>query len=809
MKHFLACIIASVILLTLSSSAYAQTKGGTIKGTLVDSQTNTPVEFASITLLNAKDSSAVKGCASGQTGEFIIPAVPVGRYLLRITYVGYQRKFIPNIGITGSSSEINLGKINLVQTGVELAGAEVTAEKPEVEYKIDKKVINVSQNISATGGTALDVLKTQPSVQVDQNDNVTLRGSSSFTVLIDGRPSPIQGNDALRQIPASIVDNIEIITNPSAKYDAEGAAGIINIITKKTAEGTFSGMANAAAGTRDKYNGDFTINYREKAFAISAGIDYLRNYNYFVQDLNRETFTPTQTIYNYTTIDGNILRDNLSGRIGFDYNFDEKTGITLNTTYGKMNIGRNMFSNMSNIDNIAETYSSTKDVMNNDARFFSASFFLTNKFVPKVSELSFEASFNRVLSPSVQNTDEYATDATYMNRLPDPSLREFKDNTKRYDGRFKLDYSLTFSSKSKLEAGAQVSYYFRNFDTENRVFNWATGVWDLTTNYTNKFDYRNNVYSAYATYTNEIFDLGFQAGLRTEYTDRLLKQITLFNDYGFTKLDFFPSINIQKKFGMLQSLQFSYSRRINRPNELLLNPYPAFSTSYTSSSGNPNLKPEYTDSFELNYQNFFGGVMVTVETFLRKTTDTPSQAITVDNQGRMNTTFENFAKTTTLGADITSSYSPASWVTLRPSLNFSNISFNGTLLGNEINNESFNWRLMLISSFTVSSNTSFQLIGLYLKMTQPQMDIKPAYFLIASFRQMLFDKKITVTLTGQNLFNIAKFDINNSASNYRNVFMVRPESNIFNLTVTYNFNNFKDLAHKAEKVDIGVSQGIQ
>ena len=807
MKRLLTGIIAIII---MSVNLSAQSKGGIIKGTLLDSQTGAPVEFASITLHNPKDSTAVKGCASGKTGEFILPAVPVGKYYLRISYVGYDKKFIPNIGINNEKTEVNLGKIQLKQSGVDVAGAEVIGLKPDVEFKIDKKVINVSQNLSSTSGTALDILKTQPSVQVDQNENVTLRGSSSFTVLIDGRPNPIQGSDALRQIPANIVDNIEIITNPSAKYDAEGAAGIINIVTKRTAEGSFSGMANAGAGTRDKYNGDFTINYREKAYAVSGGIDYMRNYSFFTQDLNRETFTGGSTLINNTVIDGYTLRDNLTGRIGFDYNFTDRTGITVNTSYGKMDIKRSMISDMHNFTGTANDYSLTDDRMTSDVRFFSGSFFLTHKFVPKVSELSFEATYNRVHSPSTQNTDEYITDANYQNRAYMPGLREFTDNTKRSDGRVKTDYSLTFNSKSKFESGAQFTYYIRNFDTQNKIYDWFADEWITTANYTNQFDFRNNVYSVYATYSNEIWDLAFQAGLRSEYTDRLLEQKTLWKEYSFKKLDFFPSFNLQKKFGLIQTLQFSYTRRINRPNESLLNPYPFFSSNYTSSSGNPDLLPEYVNSYELNYQNFFNGIYLTVESYLRSSSDTPSQAVKVDNEGKMNTTFENFAKTTTLGTDITVNYSPVTWLTFKPSLSLSNISYDGTLAGASVKNESFNWRAVLFTTIAASSNTSLQLISVYIgKMSQPNMEIKPTLFLIASIRQMLFDKKITLSLSGQNLFNIAKFKVDNSAANYRNVFLIRPESNIINLTLTYNFNNFKDISHKADKVDVNVNQGIQ
>lgn len=807
MNRFCAVLITVFIL--LSTLSYAQSKGGMIKGVLVDAQTNAPIDFASVTIHNPKDSNAVKGCASGKTGEFILPGVPIGRYYLKVSYIGYEKKFIPNIAITTDKQELSLGTIKINQAAVNLASTEVVGQKAEVEYHVDKKVINVSQNISSASGSVLDILKTQPSVQVDQNDNVTLRGSSSFTVLIDGRPNPIQGNDALRQIPANIVDNIEIITNPSAKYEAEGAAGIINIITKRTAEGTYSGMINTGAGTRDKYNGDATVNYREKAFAISAGVDFLRQYNYFDQNIKRETYTTGPVIYNNTFLDGSVLRDNLSGRIGFDYNFTDQTGITLNTSFGKMDVGRKIYSDMRNYSLLIDGYSTTDDIMDTDAKYFSGAFYLTHKFVPKVNELAFEVSYNNVKTPSKQTTGEYLSDATFDNRLPNPSLRDFTDDSKRSDGRVKLNYSHIFTPKSKLETGVQLNYYVRDYNTLNKIFDWNANAWVVTANYTNQFDYRNNVYAAFATYSNELWDLSFQLGLRSEYTDRHLEPKSMSNVFKFQKLDFFPTFNLQKKFSAAQTMQFSYSRRINRPNELLLNPYPLLSTSYTSSSGNPELKPEYINSYELNYQNFFSGIFLTVETFLRTSTGTPTQAIKVDNEGRMNTTFENFAKTTTWGTDITASYNPVTWITLRPSLNLSSVNFDGTLSGSDVNNDVFNWRAMLFTSFSISSNTTAQIIAGYIKITQPLFEIEPITFLYVTLRQQLFEKKLTIALTAQNLFNLSKINITNSNVYYRNAFTVNQESNIFNLTFTYNFNNFKDISRAAEKVDIPVGQGIQ
>ncbi len=241
-------------------------KPGIIKGKVEEQGTGQPLEFVNIAVYEKADSSLITGGITDDKGNFEVKGMTYGEYYLVANFVGFNKTKISDIVINEENPLVEIGDIGLKPSTVELNSVNVVADKSPIEYKLDKKVVNVSQMISATGGTAVDALENTPSVQVDIDGNVSLRGSSNFTVLIDGRPSVLSGSDALRQIPASAIENIEIITNPSAKYEPDGNAGIINIVMKKNSLIGVNGIVNASIGTRDKYRGDFTLNYRTKKF---------------------------------------------------------------------------------------------------------------------------------------------------------------------------------------------------------------------------------------------------------------------------------------------------------------------------------------------------------------------------------------------------------------------------------------------------------------------------------------------------------------------------------------------------------------
>jgi len=268
---------------------------GKIVGTIVEKGTETPMEFANIAVYKETDSTLVTGSITNEKGLFEITDLDYGDYYLVANFIGFDEENVVDIKLNRSNRVYNLGEINLAPSTVAIGEVNVVADKAAVEYKLDKKVVNVSQVISAIGGTAVDVLENTPSVQVDIEGNVSLRGSGNFTVLIDGRPSVLSGSDALRQIPSSAIENIEIITNPSAKYEPDGAAGIINLVMKKNSMNGLNGIVNASVGTGEKYRSDFMLNYRFEKLNLFFGADWRDEIN------NGETGSERETYYNDTT----------------------------------------------------------------------------------------------------------------------------------------------------------------------------------------------------------------------------------------------------------------------------------------------------------------------------------------------------------------------------------------------------------------------------------------------------------------------------------------------------------------------------
>ncbi|MFH1197123.1 MAG: TonB-dependent receptor family protein [bacterium] len=788
---------------------------GIIKATIYDGKNNVPMEYANATVYIMKDSSYVTGSASGKDGELLIPNIPEGDYYVKVSFIGYEDTIIPNINVSAGKPEVTLGVVKIFPSEIKMDQVNVTGEKLTEEYHIDKRVINVSRDNNAAGGTALDVLQNQPSIQVDQDGNVLLRGSSNFTVLVNGRPGVLQNSDALRQIPANIIDNIELITNPSAKYDAEGAAGIINIITKTSELDNMSGILNGGVGSKTKYNSDATFNYKSGNWGLTANGDY-RVFNMTnAQQFDRYTTTMTDNLFQRADINQNFRRESYSGKIGLDYTISPETGISISSTYGKFGFDGNFVldgTNQTNSDEELTNYTSNRQVTDVTAKYFQSVLFLNHQFQPKVDELTFEAVYTNVDQPYYQIAREYITDAVHQSLSLDPKTVEFDNQTDRNDGRFKLNYSLNINDKSKLETGLQVNLAYRKFDYRINNFDWESNQWFADDVYTNNFDFKNNVYSVFATYSNtlDLLELDYQLGLRAENTDRLLHQITMNTDYTYNKVHLFPSVNMLKRLSDTQQLQFSYSRRINRPFEGALNPFPNYSDSYALVIGNPNLKPELINSFELNYQNTIETIFFSIQTYYRNTENTFQQTALIGDDGRIILSFGNIAKTNTFGSEISTSIPLAQWFKLDPSVNLYQTNLKGDLGTESYERNSFAWFSSLRTTLYFSAATRFQLNLFYTgKQATLQGDIDPIVNFSASIRQELFDRQLIVTATANNLFNTGKIKLYSNAGSSTDMYVdVRPEAPVFNLTFSFNFNNFRNTSKVNDRVDINVNSGI-
>lgn len=799
LRYLLILLVVASVAVNANNSKSSADK--IIKGVVIDSASASVLPFANITLHNNSDSSFITGVSTGTDGAFTLSNVSEGNYYLKISFVGYDTKYISSLNLNSNKSQFDLGKILLTKTAYEISGAEVVGEKVSEELHLDKKVINVSQNQNVQGGTALDVLQNQPSVRVDPDGTVYLRGSSSFNILVNGKPYPLQGSDALRQISANNIENIELITNPSSKYDAEGSAGIININLKAQKDMSMSGIVNLNSGTGDKYNGDFSFSYNVDGWNLTSGLDYRNNTFTNVQDINRISSINDQIWYNNSLIDISNQRKQYSLRAGADYTADKQNALGLSLGIGLVDVLSTLNTQVSNEQPNNANYSKIQSSQDIPVSFVNSTFTYQYKFIPDVNDLYLELTYNYVDLTNEQTTIQYMSDESFTSTEDMLSNVIFTNDSKRNDGRAKLNYKHKLGEATTLESGLQTNLAYRNFDLENQIYDESLNDYVVDPALTNNFFLRNNVYAGFVSFNSEFEGFSYMVGLRGEYMDRFLDQKTLSETYSFEQMDYFPSVNISRKIDDHQ-LQLGYSKRINRPNDNMLNPFAFYSDPNITISGNPALMPEYIDALELNYQKMYGSVFVSVQSYYRKSKDSFSQTFAVDSSGKLNIMFDNYGNSDVYGADISTSFPVAEIFKFDPALNLYQTHLDGKVNGESIIKDFFNWSARLNATVNFSADTRFQLSANYMKFIDAQSESEPYMMVSASLRQDFMDKAMSLTLQARNLFNGSDMKFNTAGTNFYGAATIKPESPVFTILFSYNFNNFKRSQRQGENIDI-------
>jgi outer membrane receptor protein involved in Fe transport len=805
---FLFCLI--LILNYLHAGPFPDTpagselKSGVIKGKVVEGTNNTPVEYATVTLFNAKDSTMLDGIITNADGYFEFKKLNPGEYNVIIRFMGYRKVFIAGILLTETNLESDVGTVTLKADVTNLEEVEIVGEKPLVEYKIDRKVVNVDQQLQAQGGTAVDVLERIPSINTDLDGNVALRGSTNFTVLIDGKPSIITGSDALNQIPASTIDKIEIITNPSAKYDPDGTAGIINVITKKNSLKGLSGIVNLSAGTSPDYSGSLLLNYRTKKTSTSFGVDFGDREMPGYRTSYRETYLGDSVSYLQTYNTNEMARKSFSLKAGFDYSLTEKNTLTAEGSYRVFNMSRGGTTENENWSSQDENslYFLTDDMNKSDHPSFQATLRDIHKFNSTGTELTTQLTYNQGDDESEQTTQQYYTDQTWTET--GAYIYDYKTNTKEAEKEWRgdIDFDHSFSEKSKLEAGFQLR--LDNSDEDYRYFDYdsASGLWVLNTLNTNKYDFRNNVYALYGTYSTEIKKLGLKAGLRSEYTDRNLHQITGGENYPYQKFDLYPSLYLTYKLPYNQQMQLSYSKRVNRPRGHMLNPYTFFSDAFNSVSGNPELEPEFSHNLELNYQKYFGYSFLTIETYYRLTNNKMTRVQNLNDEGVMEMTFANINSDRSLGIELSGNVKATSWLTINPVATVYDYKLNNEENGEDDSRSSTNWMGSIEFAADLKTKTKIRLNGNY---DSPSVTVdgtrKGAFYVGFSARQDFLENKLSLTLNIRDVFDSRRMKETSEGEGYYITSENWRKAPVFSFTLSYKWNNYMRKRSGAESMD--------
>ncbi len=765
-------------------------KDALVKGIIKSEITKLPVQFANAALFSLRDSSVVAGAVADENGNFILENLPYGRYYLVIDFIGFYKKTISDIKLFPQKKAFDAGTVLLKDASENLDEVVVSGERNLVEYKIDRKVINISKNINSSGGTLVDALENAPSVQVDIDGNVTMRGSSNFQVLIDGKPSVLDANDILQQIPASAVENVEIITNPSVKFDPDGTTGIINIIMKKTHKSGLTGVVNASIGTGDKYSTDFLLNYRTKKVGFYVGANYGDRSSLGTGNSLRTTLLDDTTNYLESTSERTHQRKYYSVKGGVDFYLNDNNTLSLSGRYGYFGFG------MSSVSDIYEYtlplstdyYTINDGTFEIGGGFYSGNVDYKHNFAKKGHEISFSANYS-VRSGGIESTvSETETDATFLNAVSESKYKTFQDRG-RDRWRIKVDYTYPINEKSKIEAGYQTRLLNAKGDYEYE--NFINGSWIKDENVSNDMIFTRNIHSLYTSYSGEFAGFTYMAGLRGEFTDRIINQITSGEKYPINRFDFFPSLHLSKQLSKTDQMQLSYSRRVNRPRHWYLNPFPGYSDSYSVRQGNPALLPEFIDSYELSYNKRIKKSFFNLGAYYRQTNNSMNRIQQLQDDGRILYTFANLDKEFAYGSELSGNFQFFKWWTLYANLNLYSYNLEGET-GITTNQQSFNYDAKINSTFMFLKNSRLQINGFYNAPTVTTQGNREAFYVFsAAFRQEFFKKKLSVVLRANDIFKTGKYVTDTEGLNFSSHDEMLREAPVFMLSLSYKINNYK------------------
>lgn len=797
-------ILLPLIFLIHLSFAYSEAGKGIISGKILDGQTDEAMEFATISVFRESDSTLVNGGITDTEGNFEIPNLPFGNYYLKAKFIGFEAQLIQNIEIDRDNKHFKIPDLRLFPGDENLPEVVVSGQRNFIDYKIDKKIVNVSQHANAAGGTVADVLENVPSVAVDIDGNVTLRGSSAFTVLIDGKPTVMTGSDMLKQIPANTVENIEVITNPSAKYDPEGNTGIINLIMKKGFSEGLNGIVSANYATWDKIGGDATLNYRKEKVNYFLIGNYSKRPMHAVSENRRETrFVKNNNFLNEKTERTRTFRP-FRINPGIDLYLNNKNTLSISGTFGGWGMDRLFDTEYE----ILEESSSSKDYSISDNEFHIDGIYYVGNvnfqhiFDKKEHKLDLSAitwtwDGNNTEESFEQTANEFYEPIDFLSANRS-DLHEDRDHYQ-----FKIDYTLPLG-QGKFEAGAEARLMYQNSHLLFEDKNEENGPWQTNPEFTYETNFHRNIYSAYSTFSGTLDWFNYQVGLRTELTDRLMTQVGADTKFPVELFKLYPSLHLSKDLQNNQQLQLSYSRRVNRPQHWQLNPFPGYSDTYNYFQGNPQLKPEDTDAFELNYINRFEKMILSAGLFYRLTTNTQDmlQSIKPENPTLIYLTFDNISETKSAGLEWMINYFPNRKFNLNCSGNTYRYELFSDFDGESREGKSINWDTRINLSYNITKSTKVQFITVYNSPSvRSQGTAEALYYFDLAVRQSFLKRKLNVSLHGHNILSTGKFVSEVENDDFYSWFSYKGESPVVRLNVSYMINNYE--RKQRENADIG------
>ncbi|NEW78378.1 MAG: TonB-dependent receptor [Gelidibacter sp.] len=777
-----------------------------LTGKVVDKDTKQPLEYATI-VIKSLDGKIITGGITDAKGEFNIQVVK-GVYDISVEFISFKTKTFKSKEISGNT---DLDTITLEVDAQTLNEVVVIAEKSTVEIRLDKKIYNVGKDMTVKGGTASDVLDNVPSVSVDVEGNVSLRGSENVRILINGKPSGLVGmssTDALRQLPADAIEKVEVITSPSARYDAEGTAGILNIILRKGKAIGFNGSVSASAGIPDNYGLSANLNYRtNKAnYFASGGYNY-RNAPGSSKSAVTYLFpSVNQPKYRNETTDYDRKNDSYNARFGTEYFLTDKTSLTGTILYRESD-GEDLSTNTS------KEYDANKILTRTNKRVEIEN----EKDITKEYALNFMHDFNKdghkltldfQYENSIENSNAFISDSN-------PERNSTDNETKNI--LIKGDYVLPIGENSQFEFGFNTDLNKLNADYLVEEFNDSTNQFENNTNFSNTLDFEQNVYAVYSQYGNKVNKFSYLLGLRMENTDRKISLLQTNENFDKNFTEFFPTVNLGLEFSDSESVTLGYNRRLSRPRHWFLNPFESRTSQTYVRTGNVNLDPTYTNAFDLGYLKRWEKLTLNSSVYYQHAINNIEMAqkeewrdpkgntiiydpLNPDTDPEQNpdltlviiTTPINLSSQDRYGFEFTTNYSPLKWWKITNSFNFFKSVTSGDYNGINYDSENVSWFTRLNSRISLPGGIDWQTSGMYMGPSESARSKRKAMVsLNLAFSKDILKEKGTLALNVSDLLNTRKRESTDYSPTTiaENEFQWRKRQVMLNFT--YRFNQKK------------------
>src|SRR5210317_1794214 len=761
-----------------------------LKGNVVDNETQQPLEYATISLVNNRFPEQIQGGITDAKGSFDIEIIP-GQYKIIIEYIGFDKIILENQTLRENTE---LGTLSLSINAEALEEVELIGERTEVEIRLDKRIYNVGRDITVRGGSVADVLDNVPSVSVDVEGNIALRGNENVRILINGKPSGLvglSGSQGLRSLPAESIEKVEVVTSPSARYEASGTAGILNIILKKEELEGFNGSFVVNGGFPTSYGGNVSLNWRTKKVNLFSTTSLRDSESRGGGIFESENFVPLR----FVNEDREYIRNRKSVffNLGAEYYFDEKTSLTVS---GFVRRSDNESNNSTEIENLNASgltidqfgrYQFEEELDNSQQ--FTANF--TKKFDDKGHELVIEFQ----TESSTEDQNDVAENTSTFNQESE-SLEDQKRTL------LQMDYVWPINKNTQFELGYRGDFSFQ--ETDYNVFDLLDRGRTPNTKLTNFLGFTQNVNAAYTQFGQKINKFSYLMGLRMEKTHIEIDQKTanIYKEKDYT--DWFPTLNFSFEFTEKENITLGYSRRIRRPRSWSLNPFRSLTSLTFFRQGNPDLDPSYSNLFDLGYLKrwdkftFNGSVYYQKATqVIERITESTGAFVVVSEDPlielpEFRSTSVNISENIRTGTEFTLTYTPKRKVRISGNFNIFNSETIGSYKGIALDREIVSWFARINSSFPLPFGINTQLNGFYFgPRANAQTESKGVVQFSGALNKPMFNDKATLSFRVSDILNSSRRKSTTETADFRNYteFQWRQPSYIF--TFTYRINERK------------------